>query len=173
MNKTYIISDTHFYDERIISYEDRPFKDCEDMRVKLISNWNQIVDESDTVFHLGDFASEKCSKELLKELIFQLNGKKILILGNHDLNYSCKEWQQFGFDQAIAYPIIYDNFFMFSHNPLYINNKMPYANIFGHVHNNPAYKTISSQSYCVCADRIDFKPLDFQNIKQSIIKKIE
>lgn len=37
-------------------------KDVEEMNEKLIENWNRVVSEGDTVFHLGDFAltMEQC-----------------------------------------------------------------------------------------------------------------
>ena len=48
-----MISDTHFGDERILRYENRPFSSVEEMDKAIIENWNQVVGEEDTVFHLG------------------------------------------------------------------------------------------------------------------------
>jgi calcineurin-like phosphoesterase family protein len=42
---------------------------------------------------------------------------------------------------------------------------MPYANIFGHVHGNPAYKDYSSQSFCVSVERINYTPILFEDIR--------
>lgn len=45
----------------------------------LIQNWNNIVDRSDTVYIIGDFAWKDHNY-----FINALHGKKILVLGNHD-----------------------------------------------------------------------------------------
>jgi len=54
----------------------------EDMNDEIIRRWNSVVTESDTVIHGGDFAL--CNKEKSKQLIDRLNGRKYLIIGNHD-----------------------------------------------------------------------------------------
>jgi calcineurin-like phosphoesterase family protein len=41
---------------------------------------------------------------------------------------------------------------------------MPYANLFGHVHNSPIIKTYSRQHYCVSVERIDYTPVSFEEI---------
>lgn len=46
---------------------------------------------------------------------------------------------------------------------------MPYANIFAHVHGNPAYADVSKQSFCASAER---KALNYYPIKLSDIKKL-
>ena len=45
---------------------------------------------------------------------------------------------------------------------------MPYANIFGHVHNSPIYKTYSKQHYCVSVERINYMPISFEEIFHKI-----
>ena len=80
--KYFVISDTHFGHENIIQYCNRPFKTVEEMDNVLIKNWNETVSNKDVVVHLGDFAL--CSKKMAREICSQLNGKKILIKGNHD-----------------------------------------------------------------------------------------
>lgn len=45
-------------------------------------NWNEVVGQEDTVFLLGDFAMGSVEKTL--QVTRRLNGKKILIPGNHD-----------------------------------------------------------------------------------------
>ena len=50
----------------------------------LIDLWNTQVSKKDTVYILGDFSFK--SAEENKKLLSRLNGKKFLILGNHDGN---------------------------------------------------------------------------------------
>lgn len=78
----YFTSDTHFGHKNIIKYCDRPFADVAEMDAALIRNWNNVVGPDDTVYHLGDFAF--AGAERIKEILAQLNGKVVLVLGNHD-----------------------------------------------------------------------------------------
>ena len=78
----YFISDTHFHHHNIINYCNRPFKDVNEMNKIIINNWNNIVTENDTVYHLGDFCL--FSDEEIKNIFNKLNGNKILIRGNHE-----------------------------------------------------------------------------------------
>ncbi len=46
MSKTFFIADTHFGDDSIRRYENRPFDSTEQMDKALISNWNSVVTDS-------------------------------------------------------------------------------------------------------------------------------
>lgn len=78
----YFTSDTHFNHENILSFCHRPFTGLNSMNEGLIENWNSRVNKDDTVYHLGDFAMGP--KELHAGFLKRLNGKKILVRGNHD-----------------------------------------------------------------------------------------
>lgn len=52
------------------------------MTAAMIAKWNAVVRSEDKVFHLGDFSF--LNKERTQAIVSQLNGYKILILGNHD-----------------------------------------------------------------------------------------
>jgi len=163
MGKIYFIADTHFGDDRIRRYENRPFATVEQMDIELKNNWNSKVNSEDTVYVLGDFGAEGYEKEILKGL----NGTKYLLKGNHDTK-SNEEYRSFGFSEVYDYPIIIDGFWILSHDALYVNENMPYANLFGHVHGSPIIKDYSKQHYCVSAERIDYSPIDFEKIKEII-----
>ncbi len=104
----YLISDTHFNHKNIIGYENRPFDSVEEMNQQLIANWNKMISNKDTIYHLGDFASGNYDE--VKTIADQLNGYKILIKGNHDRNHSKSWWHRIGFDDVIDGGIILDNF---------------------------------------------------------------
>lgn len=71
------------------------------------------------------------------------------------------EYRKSGFEEVYDYPIIYENFWILSHETMYINQNMPYANLFGHVHQSPQYTTYSKQHYCVTVERIGYTPVVF------------
>ena len=100
----YFTSDPHYYHKNVIKYCDRPFtrhvdklkdltfvhpnelneateKDVVEMNEALVANWNSVVTPEDEVIVVGDFAMAFRSVELYTN---RLNGRKILVAGNHD-----------------------------------------------------------------------------------------
>ena len=79
---TFFTGCTHFGHDAIIRLCNRPFSSVEEMDEVLIENWNKTVKKTDLVYHHGDFAykNRQDSNEILKKL----NGKIMLIRGNHD-----------------------------------------------------------------------------------------
>ena len=82
-DKVFFTSDTHFNHTNIIQYCQRPFKSTDEMNEAMIDNWNSVVGEDDTMFHLGDFCLG--GAEEWNKILNRLNGRIYLILGNHDL----------------------------------------------------------------------------------------
>ena len=157
----FFIADTHFGDSDLRRYENRPFQTTEAMDLEIISRWNAVVKENDVVYHLGDFGAEGYESKVLSEL----KGVKYLVKGNHD-GKSNNEYRLFGFEEVYDHPILLEKFWLLSHEPLYVNANMPYANLFGHVHNNPIFKDFSPQHYCVSVERIGYAPICFEEIKK-------
>lgn len=83
MSRTLFTADTHFGHLGIIAQCGRPFADVRDMDEALIENWNSVVGKNDVVIHLGDFA-HKCEQRRLEAIFDRLNGRKFLVIGNHD-----------------------------------------------------------------------------------------
>lgn len=79
----YVTSDLHFGHTNIIKYAHRPFKSVEEMDNTLIENWNSVVTEDDQVFVLGDF-SMRTRIEEVQAYLSRLNGRIVLLKGNHD-----------------------------------------------------------------------------------------
>jgi calcineurin-like phosphoesterase family protein len=75
---TFIISDTHFDHENIISYCNREFKNKDDMNTFLPNSWNNIVRDSDTVYFLGDLQYGRGSHHM-QYWLDKLNGNIIFI----------------------------------------------------------------------------------------------
>ncbi len=159
MSKKYVYADPHFSHANIIKYESRPFSNTEEMNKEIIKSHNSIVTKRDKIFILGDFCL--ASREKIFEITKQLNGYKILIMGNHDRGRSINFWRDMGFDEVSKYPIIIDNFFILSHEPLSMTEFMPYLNVHGHIH---SYKLNSDKHFNVSLDVTDFKPKLFEDL---------
>lgn len=155
----YFIADTHFSEENIMRYENRPFKSITEMDEELIFRWNNAVNKHDEIYVLGDFGADGKEASILN----QLNGKKFFIKGNHDIK-SNQYYRDSGFGEVYDHPVIIKDFWILSHEPLYVNTNMPYANLFGHVHDSPIIKTYSKQHYCVSVERINYTPISFDDV---------
>lgn len=83
MGKTFFTSDLHFGHKNIIAFDNRPFKTIEEMDEDLIKRWNAKVEKEDTVYVLGDMIWKSRNSDA-EQLIKSLNGRIILIKGNHD-----------------------------------------------------------------------------------------
>lgn len=83
MSNVFFTSDTHLGHAKIMTLGGgRPFASLKEHDETLIKNWNSRVTPDDVVFHLGDF-NYKSSVDA-DFYLKQLNGKKFLIIGNHD-----------------------------------------------------------------------------------------
>lgn len=164
--KTFFIADTHFGHKEIIDYENRPFASVTEMDSEMIKRWNSVVSENDTVYVAGDFSFYDVlgRDEKTVEICSELKGRKVLIKGNHDIR-SEEYYRQCGFAAAYDYPIVVDGFWIISHEPMYLNANMPYANIYGHVHSSEMYRDCSPHSFCACAERLNYTPIDWDEIK--------
>jgi len=80
-------ADQHFGHDNIRGYTNRPYDSVLEMDEDLIRRWNGVVDQYDTVYHLGDFTLG--SVELAKQYFQRLNGT-VHILSNpwhHDTRW--------------------------------------------------------------------------------------
>jgi len=162
----YIISDTHFNHKNVIKYCNRPFESVEEMNRKLINNWNSTVKKTDTIYHLGDFAFG--NKEYIIELLSKLNGKKILIMGNHcrRIKKNPSWWIDVGFDVVYQYPVIYNDNFILSHEP--VDEIGRFINIHGHLHD----KSIDGNYHNVCVENANYKPINLDKLISRLGKEV-
>lgn len=73
-------SDHHFFHDNIIVHSGRPFADVQEMNEALIDNHNAVVKPTDRCYFHGDVAMHP--KNI--HPVSRMNGRKILIAGNHD-----------------------------------------------------------------------------------------
>ena len=126
-----LISDTHLNHANIATYCVRP----ENFTEMIIKRWNQRVAPDDTIIHLGDVAIGP--RPLIEPQLRSLNGRKILIRGNHDRHGSNNWWMDNGFDFACD-AMMFRNWWL-THEPA---QNLPWTegpsclgNIHGHLHN--------------------------------------
>lgn len=79
---TFVTSDYHFGHARIIELAGRPFASLAAMHDELIAAWNRVVGPEDVVLHLGDLSLGNREESIA--LTSALNGRKLLVPGNHD-----------------------------------------------------------------------------------------
>lgn len=156
--KVFIISDTHFFHNKIGQYCDRP----ENWQDLIIERWNQVVREGDTILHLGDLTFG--NKGQTKDLIDKLNGKIYMVKGNHDRR--SRGW----FDdvgvtllkKGFVVDCPYRNIkLLFTHRPVKI---LPcnVVNIHGHQHNKSYHMRDNYINMSV--EVIDYRPVRVMNI---------
>lgn len=83
----YFTADTHFGHANIIKMCDRPYPDIGAMNAAMIAAWNNRIQQNDTVYIVGDMFF-RCDDP--ERILKQLNGKKRLIVGNHDSSWMGK-----------------------------------------------------------------------------------
>lgn len=93
--QTWFTSDPHFGHDNVINFCKRPFKDMNEMMNKIREKWNAKVSPEDQVIFVGDVFFY-LDKSEAKAYLDSLNGKKMLVRGNHDRKP--REMNAMGFD---------------------------------------------------------------------------
>ncbi|MDD3122070.1 MAG: metallophosphoesterase family protein [Candidatus Izemoplasmatales bacterium] len=134
----YYIADLHFGHENILKYDNRPFQNILKQDDYIIRNWNNEVKEDDDVYIIGDISFYKA--DLTIELLESLNGRKHLIVGNHDSSLIKKKKVRACFESIDEYKEIKDGdmHVILCHYPIpFFKNfqKKNYVHLYGHLHN--------------------------------------
>jgi calcineurin-like phosphoesterase family protein len=94
----WLVADWHFGESRL-DRMCRPFASTKDHDEALIRNHNQIVGRDDVVLCVGDVTNKEAPDQL--HLVAQLNGRKLLVRGNHDEPHTDEELSKY-FEQVVA-----------------------------------------------------------------------
>lgn len=159
--KKFYTSDLHLGHFNIIRLCNRPFQTIEEMNEILIKNWNSKVGKDDEVYILGDMFY-KCDIQMVKDTLNQLNGKKYLIKGNHDVFLKQLNWRDY-FERVESYMEIDDGKRMVClfHYPIEEWNgyyRKSYM-LYGHVHENMCNVKEHERKFNVGVDVNDFMPM--------------
>lgn len=155
-------SDTHFGHKHILKYSTNRQSDMglslddQDMMKKhdamLIQRWNETVKKKDTVYILGDFSF--ASPEETRKILEKLNGKKHLIIGNHDgackslTNYfeSTSQIKEVTFKKTV-FPFLDENMYcVMCHYPLDDWNKRMCGAVMLHGHTHGSFCNLNKES---------------------------
>lgn len=141
----FYISDLHFFHENMNhSMDNRGFESAEAMNEYMIKQWNKKVRNNDDVVILGDLSMERGAKT--SEVVRRLNGRKYLIVGNHDKYLDDRSFDKTLFEWIEPYKEIKDDKrkVILSHYPIFCyngqfqldkeGNPKTYM-LYGHVHN--------------------------------------
>lgn len=159
----FFTADTHFNHKNIIKYSKRPFQTIEEMNEKLIENWNNKVKDNDEIYHLGDFGFKKIDDSI--EIVKKLNGKKYLIIGNHDRSLN-KEFKSYFEFVKKFYVLNYQSndivLYHYFHSPWYKDNENSIL-LHGHSHGKMVHP-IGLKTLDVGVDCNNYNPFSFDEI---------
>jgi calcineurin-like phosphoesterase family protein len=167
-----VISDTHFGHLGVCKFlrEDgtklRPWDDPDEMDEEMIKRWNDTVRPNDKVYHLGDVVINRKALNVL----YRLNGDKVLIKGNHDI-FKLADYTPF-FRDIRAYHVI--DKMVLSHVPMHEESIERWtANIHGHLHYRRVLKNnkIDPRYHNVSVEHTDYRPILFEDVLERIKKE--
>lgn len=142
MSNIFITSDTHFGHDREFLWGPRGFTNYKDHDEEVIRRWNEVVQENDIVYHLGDVMLGDNNHGI--ECLKRLKGQIKIIPGNHDTNARIALYKKLPNIEVLGYAemLRYKKYnFYLSHHPTMTSNleKAPYLrmhliNLYGHTH---------------------------------------
>jgi len=182
MSNTFFASDHHLGHANILVFKQadgvtpcRPFTDVDEMNEAIIERHNSVVREKDTIWFLGDVVINRRYLELVK----RFNGRKRLILGNHDI-FKNKDYYNAGFEDLHSFRK-FDRF-VATHVPVHPDciSQRWHRNVHGHTHNNLMMLKVREQGFDseypdqryinVCVEQINYTPISLEEINARIIQ---
>ena len=143
----------------------RGFSSVEEHDEYIIKKWNSVVVKRDLTYVLGDVTMESAKSY---PLLDKLNGRKIVVGGNHDKPAHTKELLKHV--DSIAGMVQYKGIFL-THCPVH-PREMEYRikhNIHGHIHENyveyafrlfgiKILSRVDRRYHCVSCEHVDYTP---------------
>lgn len=143
----------------------RGFSTVEEHDEHIIAKWNSAVHKRDLTYILGDVTMEK---EESYPLLDRLNGRKIVVMGNHDRRQDVEAILKHV--DGVAGMVQYKGLIL-THCPIHpmeLDYRFP-KNIHGHIHANIVMKPVYEYGYrvepipderyvCVSCEQVDYTP---------------
>ena len=155
----FVISDWHLFHKNLREKVRSQFKSCEELAEHIVAQHNKAVTQHDTCYILGDIGN----KEAIERYVPQMNGTKVLILGNHD-TYS-KEFYFEQFDYVYDNPLFVHKRILLSHIPQKVTPGV--INIHGHTH---LLDLTLEGYYNVCVERVNYTPVSMKKFRKELGK---
>ena len=159
----YVISDTHFYHENIIKYCNRPFSTVKSMNDFILDSWIDTVKPGDIDYHLGDVVMGNANYDIIKKL----NGRKRLVVGNHDDIMKVGKY----FQKVMLWRMFPEWNLVLTHIPIDLSDKTETRkynyNVHGHIHDKTSP---TNKHFNVSVEKINYKPIPLESIYSQYAK---
>jgi calcineurin-like phosphoesterase family protein len=155
------------------------------MRETIIARYNEIVGANDLVYHLGDVTMDE---KYVQPFVIRLNGRKILVAGNHDKCHPChknhermrRKYLTYGFENVLTHAIYEPLSVVMCHLP-YTGSSEDYRERFpehrpknegrpllcGHIHEKWRER---DKMLNVGVDVHDFRPVTEEQVRQFVAR---
>lgn len=181
MHNIFLIGDPHLSHQGMVMFKRddgsplRAFATIEEHDETMIANWNSVVRPVDKVYVMGDLVM-KAKKQI--HIMERLNGKKVLIKGNHDIG-ELKVYLPYFYDIRAFH--ILDNFAI-THIPIHPDCLGRFrGNIHAHTHQRsmllpddgtPPESRIDPRYFCVSAEQINYTPIEWNDLRKKAYTKL-
>ena len=171
MGKIFVTSDWHFNHNREFIYKPRGFSSIEEMNEAIIARHNEVVDDDDDVYVLGDLMLGGDLRGL--ECIKRLKGRIHIVLGNHDTFAREAAYKELPnvVEVACAIRLKYGKYhFFLTHFPCMTGNlereslTQTTCNLFGHTHSREKFYNDIPFMYNVAVDAHDCYPVEIEDV---------
>jgi calcineurin-like phosphoesterase family protein len=149
----------------------RGFASVEEHDAHIIAQWNSVVTKRDVTYILGDVTMEKKAPYALLD---QLNGRKHVVMGNHDRRQDVAALLEHV--DSVAGMVQYKGLIL-THCPIHpmeLDYRFP-KNIHGHIHDNVVMIDVYEYGYkvnaipddryiCVSCERVDYVPRTLEEL---------
>lgn len=175
----FFVSDLHLGHENVLSIRTQ-FHDIDEHDDFLIEKWNNKVKKHDEVYILGDLSFR--SSNPITDYLARMNGKKHLIVGNHDGYWMRKMNHMEIYFQSVEYLKVMKfekKQLTLCHYPMlewpgsrYVESGTSFL-IHGHIHNETdsqvySYiKNFQPHALNACVDINNFEPVTFDELKEN------
>ena len=158
----WFVADTHFSHKNILRFRNKRVETfnldvnnedvLEQHDIELIKLWNSVIKKKDTVYIIGDFSF--ASPERTRKILEKINGKKHLIVGNHDKacntlsNYfeSVSQIKEVTFKKTV-FPFLDESIHcVLCHFPMIAWNRRMHGSLMIHGHTHGALDAVNAQS---------------------------